>query len=217
MPARESMVQRGRRRGRRIFDTLSDELRETRLTAGLRLTDVGGAVGLSKAEVSRIERGLVRAVDIVTWSSLFAAVGRDLSVRTFPAGPPLRDAAHVALIERFRGRLAPALRLRLEVPMPIEADQRAIDACVVGLPVTIAVEAETRLRDLQSQVRTARLKQRDAGIDRLILLVRESSTNRTVLRATFRLLAEDFPVSGDRCLRALGQARDPGGDAVVVL
>ena len=98
-------------------------------------------------------------------------VGLDLSVRTFPNGSPLRDKAHLALLERFRGRLSPKLSVRAEVPLPISGDLRAWDLVILRAGEPIGVEAETRLLDLQAIERKIALKMRDGRIDRVVLLV----------------------------------------------
>ena len=76
------------------------------------------------------------------------------------------------------------------------------------------VEAETRLDDLQALERRVRLKQRDLGVRRVILLVADTRHNRAVLRhpessTSFRLHT-GVPAG-------LAQRRDPGGDAIVLL
>jgi hypothetical protein len=79
------------------------------------------------------------------------------------------------------------------------------------------VEAETRLRDLQALDRRLALKERDGGMDRLILLVLDSRANRDVIRAHRDQLALRFPVAGARALELLGAAVDPGGNALILL
>jgi transcriptional regulator with XRE-family HTH domain len=214
---RDRVVYEGRRRARRITTLLGEELREARVVAGLRQVDVGRAVGISGAHVSRIERGLVRGLQVSMICRLLAVVGRELSARSYPAGPPLRDKAHLALLEGIRERLHPNLRMRVEVHLGLPGDQRALDARIDGAGMTIALEAETRLRDIQAQVRAAVLKQQDAGIDRLLILVKGSRGNRLALRESCGLLAATFPVSGRAALAALAAGRDPGGNAIVIL
>ena len=144
-----------------------------------------------------------------------AAVGLDLTARLYPAGEPIRDAAHHALIERLRLRLHPSLLLMTEVPLPIPGDRRAWDAVIRGLDWHIPVEAETRPRDAQALDRRIALKLRDAGFDDLILLLLNSAHNR-------RLIASGALGTGTRsmdgsALARLAEGRDPGGSAVVLL
>jgi hypothetical protein len=83
--------------------------------------------------------------------------------------------------------------------------------------LTIGVEAISRLRDVQAQVRAAQLKRHDANIERLIVLVAATHANRRALAAAEPLLAAAFPVGSRRTLAALAAGLDPGGDAVVFL
>jgi hypothetical protein len=85
-----------------------------------------------------------------------------------------------------------------------------------GSSVDAMVEAETRLDDLQALERRVRIKQRDMGVRRVILLVADTRHNRAVL-AAHPSLVEDFPISTRACLAALRDGRDPGGDAIVLL
>jgi hypothetical protein len=71
----------------------------------------------------------------------------------------------------------------VEVPLPTPGDRRAFDAVIGGAGETIAVEAETRFRDLQAVRRRIAAKCRDANVSRVILLVLDSRTNRAVLDA----------------------------------
>ena len=82
--------------------------------------------------------------------------------------------------------------------------------------VAVGVEAISRLRDVQAQIRAARLKQRDAAIQRLVLLVAATHANRRALAAAGPLSA-DFPLTTRGALAALGAGTDPGDDAIVLL
>jgi hypothetical protein len=145
-----------------------------------------------------------------------AALGLDLHIGLFPSGSPVRDAAHLALIERLRQRVSKGLRWRTEVPMPLPGDLRSADVVIDGPSVDEMVEAETRLDDVQALERRVRLKQRDLAIRRVILLVADTRHNRAVL-AAHPELAVRFPISTRACLAALRDGRDPGGDAIVLL
>ncbi len=133
-----------------------------------------------------------------------------------PVASPLRDRAHVALLGRFAGRLHASFRWRTEVPLPIAGDLRAIDGWLVNDRCRAMVEAETRFADAQATERRARLKQRDAGNPRLILLLADTRFNRAAVHAIPDLAAR-FPVSGRRALAALARGADQGGDSIVLL
>ena len=99
----------------------------------------------------------------------------------------------------------------------MRGDPRAFDLVLRSADVTIAVEAETRLYDVQAQARRAMAKQSDGEIDRLVLLIADTKHNALVLRDARALLAGDFPLDTRAILRALREGRDPGANGIVVL
>lgn len=217
MGSRERAIDIGAARARDILARLMAEARAARLAAGLGQDDVAAALGISRSQYSRMERGLSPDISINRAARLFAVLGQELSVRAFPAGDPIRDVAHTALLERLRARCHRSFRWRTEVPLPIPGDLRAWDATAVCPTCRIGVEAETRLRDIQALDRRLALKERDGGMDRLVLLVLDSRSNREVVRAYGDLLALRFPVQGTRAMELLGAGVDPGGNVLVLL
>ncbi len=191
-------------------------LRVARLEADLSLREVAAGRGyVSVRRRAVIERGLVRSLTfeqaIATWRG-----GRPGSLgKLYPAGDPIRDVAHRALIERLRLRLHPSLTLLTEVPLPIPGDRRAWDAIIRGLDWQMPVEAETRPRDAQSLDRRIALKLRDAGFDKVILLLLNSAHNRRLVASG--ALAGRYAIDGRSALARLAEGRDPGGSAVVLL
>jgi hypothetical protein len=144
-------------------------------------------------------------------------IGLAVRINLYPLVTAIRDAPQVALIGRLRARLHQSWRVRVEVPVPILGDLRAVDL-VLSIPgCAVVVEAITRLGDIQAQVRPALLKQRDLRADRLILLVADTQANRQALRAGAGVLEPDFPLGPRGVLSALGEGRDPGGNAIIVL
>ena len=127
------------------------------------------------------------------------------------------DAGQLALLASFNARLHPAWSRRLEVVVPIDGDLRAADEVIRTDACSCAVEAITRLADIQRQTRSGRAKQRDLKADRLILVVKGSHANRRLLRAAGRIVDDAFPKSTREALRALGAGEDPGGDCLVVI
>lgn len=148
---------------------------------------------------------------------MFAVLGMDLSIRAYPAGDPIRDAAHAALLERLHLCCHRSIAWRTEVAFPIANDLRSWDATAVCPAFRAGVEAETRIRDVQALDRRLALKERDGGMDRLFLLVLDSRANRSVLRAQGAQLSLRFPVPGDRALELLGAGVDPGDNALILL
>jgi transcriptional regulator with XRE-family HTH domain len=217
MPTRERHIDRGSRIGQRLLAVVAEELREARLAAGLSQSVVGAASGLSTTQVSRIERAKLASASIDQACRLASVLGMNMSVKFYPAGQPLRDQAHLELIERFRVRLGPPLVLRTEVPVSIAGDARAWDMVVGGGPKLFGGEVETRLRDWQALGRRITLKMRDSGIDQVILLISASRSNREALRVAEASMAAMFPIPARVALKALGEGRDPGGSVIIML
>ena len=78
------------------------------------------------------------------------------------------------------------------------------------------VEAETRLDDVQALERRIGAKQRDLGMERVILLLADTRHNRAVVLNNPGVRLR-FPIATRACLSALGRGADPGGDAHVFL
>lgn len=197
--------------------TLGSEIRAAREGAGLSQTAVARAAGMSHAEVSRIERGESPWLNIVEASELCAVLGLDLWLRAYAGGDPLRDAGHVALLRRFLASVAPSLRIRTEVPLPRVGDQRAWDATISDRREAVGVEAETRLRDAQAFERRVALKRRDGGIDRVVIVLADSRSNRSALRAIRSAWRADYPLDTDEIRGALMLGRLPSAGGVVVI
>lgn len=179
--------------------------------------EVSRAVRMSRTWVSRIERGLVPDLTFEQGAMLLAAVGLRLSARVYPAGQPIRDAAHTALLERLHAQLHRSLRWATEVPLPIANDLRAWDATIRGVGWLVGVEAETRPRDLQALKRRLALKARDGGVDAVLLVLLDSRHNRQLVRAEADDLAGSFPLPGRRALELLAAGVAPGANALVLL
>ena len=216
MPSRERSVDRASARARAIVADLGRELHEARLDRAVSLKDLSHATRLSRSQISRIERGLTPNLGVPQIARLLAAVGLDFSARAFPAGEPIRDVAHARLLALLRTRLHASLGWRTEVPLPIAGDLRAWDAVIVGPGWSVGVECEIRPRDLQALERRIALKERDGGLDSVVLLLLDSAHNRRIVRSASGFLAR-FPVPGPRALALLAEGKSPGGNAVVRL
>jgi transcriptional regulator with XRE-family HTH domain len=216
MATRHSATERGSARARRLLNRTGEELATARRTSGLSQREVGRRLRVSHARVARAERGDPAALTIEFAARYAAVVGLELAVSLHPAGDPVRDRGHLALLERLRARLGPGLRWRTEVPVPIPGDLRAADAVIRGAGFEILVEAETRLEDVQALERRFSAKQRDLGLPRGILLVADTRHNRRVIEAEPELTRR-YPVDARRCLADLARGRSPSEDAIVIL
>ena len=217
MVTRDRRADRGRREARRRLALIGNELREARLSAGLSQARVAELVGLSHSEISRVELAQTDRVPFETLAVIGAALGLDISIRAFPTGEPIRDAAQVGLLARFRSRLDSGLRWRTEVPIGLPGDRRAWDAEIGGSNWRVVVDAETRLRDVQAVTRRVVMKARDDQAAMVVLLVAATRHNRHLVRLATDDLAAAFPVPGRSILAALADGKRPPGSGVVLL
>ena len=209
--------ERAQRPIRETLATLGREIRLARLVHDLSQTAAGGAIGVSTSAWSRMERGASPNLSLLDLGRALAVVGLDVHVRAYPGGRPLRDDAHVRLLERLRGRLGTGARWRTEVPLPIAGDRRAWDALITLEAARIGIEAETRAREAQELQRRLALKQRDGAVDHIILLLADTRHNRSFVSACGEGFRSAFPIHGRRALQQLAVPADPGGSAIVLL
>jgi transcriptional regulator with XRE-family HTH domain len=216
MGSRDDRRTVGRRRGQRLARELTTEWRELRLGAGISQASVSRIVGISRSAYARLERGGAAEIGLVRAAVITAALGGDLSIKVYPAGPPIRDIAHVTLLTTLEARLAGTWRVTHEAPVGPSGDLRAWDRRLDGV-VSIGVEAEVVIRDLQAIERRMLRKKQDSGVRRMVLVVRGTRGNRHVLRETLPSLRGTFPLGSREVLEALATGRDPGADGLVVL
>ncbi len=79
----------------------------------------------------------------------------------------------------------------------------------------VAHEFISGLRDVQGQVRPILVKQRDAGVGSLVLVLRETAENRRAVRQAGAMLTDMFPLGPRAVLAAIREGRDPGGNGIV--
>ena len=213
----QRLIDRGIRLSLRLRQFAADELREARVGLGLSQEAVGRAAGLSRHQVSRIERAVLPSVTLEQLCRIGAVLGLDLSIKFYPGGQPLRDQGQMGLLERFRRQVGRPIRCRTEVAVPIEGDKRAWDMWIDSGSRAAGVEAETKLRDCQAVQRRIALKARDSHLAVTILVVADTHANRAAVRAAAESLAEMFPVPARVALRELRAGRIPTGSALILL
>ena len=201
----------------RLLQRIGRELRLARIAAGSTQQQVAARIGSGKSHISRVEHGQASDLRLSALARHASVVGLRLSVQLYPGTRHVLDAPQLALLERLRARLGTAWSWEIEVPMPAERDLRAVDARLTRNDCTLAVEAITRLADVQAQVRAAQLKRRDIGATRLELLVGGTHANRRALAAAEPVLATAFRTGTWRLLRVLAAGADPGGDVLLVM
>ena len=199
------------------FNCIAESILERSLDKAVIFTDGYASMTQEKQEDLKNKR-------LRTLTVLFAVLGMRLSARPYPDGPPIRDAAHARLLERFRARLAPTIRLRTEVPLARdsdgrewERDLRAWDGELLERRHSCKLEAETVLHDLQATDRRIALKMEDDRVDRVILLVAATKRNRRVLREFRELVGARYPLDTRRVMAGLRDGRLPARSGIVVL
>jgi hypothetical protein len=217
MSTKQRPADAGAARGRSMLTRALAELTVARRDRGLGVLDIGRAIDLSGSAVSRLLGGQTQDVGVIRLSTIAAVAGLDLSVRTYPGGTPIRDAARGALLRAFRSRLHSSLTWGIEVPLPRSGDQRAWDGFIRGRGWRYGVEAETHPTDVQALGRRLELKRLDGEVDGIILVLPATRHTRAFLRLAGDFLRPIFPVPGSRALELLGAGVDPGGCAIVVI
>ncbi|MEO5705344.1 MAG: helix-turn-helix transcriptional regulator [Candidatus Limnocylindrales bacterium] len=193
------------------------EIRDARLSAGVTLRTAAGRVGFSHTQLRRLELGKIERLTVDHLSRGCAAVGLQLLIRAMPGAGPALDAGQLALIGRLRSILPSAIAVRTEVPLLIPGDRRAWDAVLDLAPDPTPLEAESRLRDIQSLGRRSALKLRDSEFNRMILLVSDTANNRRLLDEFREELRASFPLDTRAVLRLLRQGETPPASGIVVL
>lgn len=196
---------------------LLEELRTARVTADISQREVAAALGWSQSEYFRFENRRTRATSIVDVSAVASVLGLELGAGLHPIGDAIRDRGHQALIGRLRAELSPAFRVTGDVPLPLLGDPRAWDLLVRLGDQLIGVEAETQIRDIQHLVRHVHQRERDGGVDEIIVLLAASRKNRGLV-SEFRLaLGDRYAKSPRVLLRALRNGERLPGSGVILL
>ncbi|MGH2446333.1 MAG: helix-turn-helix domain-containing protein [Candidatus Limnocylindria bacterium] len=198
----------------------ADDLRESRLRSGLTLEQVGAVIGVSESTVLRAERNIGPGPRPEFLARHADAVGLRARILLYPADDPIHDAPQVRLLRDFRASVGADLPMDIERPViaiPGTGDRRAFDA-VIRLPgCDCGVECYTRFHDCQAQLRAALLKQRDAQLPRLLIVVRGTRANRIAVAAAADLIALNFPLGTKAVLGALRVGKDPGANGLVFI
>jgi transcriptional regulator with XRE-family HTH domain len=217
MANRIRAVDEARRSWHRRRVEIGGELRTHRLLLGATQAQVGQAIELSASEVSRREHGDAPHTSVESLCEHAAAVGLRLFITAHPTGAGVRDAAQLRYIHRFLERIPDAFRRELEAVIPLPGDLRAVDVVLRATGCLIAVEVITRLGDVQAQLRDARLKARDLGATRLVIVVAATHANRRAFDAARPALAGAWDIDTRRVMAALAAGRQPDRDAIVLI
>jgi hypothetical protein len=163
-----------------------------------------------------MERAESSSFSLDTLAAITAALGLQPSIKLYPEGSPVRDAAQLGLLDRLRAHVHASFVWMSEAPVGDFGDRRAWDVRLDG-PGSIGIDAETRLHDIQSLQRRFELKLRDDGADRGVLAISATHHNRRVVREHRAALRATFPGDTRSTLLALREGRLPPENGIVVL
>ena len=207
----------GAERAHKIVIELGRDLRDARRLAGLSQERVSAATGISHSHLSRIEHGLVPNLSIDLASRPASIVGLDLSVRTLPA------ERRSGILDKSDSSTGFASSWNRRSPGAPEAavggrrDPRAWDGVLADGRDRAGVEAEVHVHDWQALDRRISLRQRDTGIEIVILVLADTRHNRAVLREVGPALTVNVPEPSGTALRALRGGHLPKASTIVMV
>ena len=194
------------------------EVASTRAVAGVSQRRLAAELRWSQSAVTRLERGVDSdRISLVDLARVGAVLGLDLSAQFHPAGDPIRDAGQQALAGRFKSILAPAWKVTAEVLLPNPGDRRSWDLLLRLEAQRVGTELETRVRDVQRLARHTRERERDGGVDHILLVLSASAHNRRMLSELLEALGPEFATPARLILRALREGRPVPGSGVILL
>ncbi len=221
MASRETRRQRGLRRGRSLALRCISELRDQRVVAGVSQRSMAGELSISQAHLWRIEASQVSDPGLIRLSEMASVLGLELAVSLHPIGDPLRDRGHQALAQRFDRILSPSWRVTNEALLPNPGDRRAWDKLLRLMHAAgrhiVGADLESRIRDVQALVRRTRARERDGGVDSILIVLSDSATNRRLVGELIHALGPDYATPRRLIVAALRDGRPLPGCGVILL
>ena len=218
MATRERPGDRGRRQLLRDRAEVLRDLRQRRLAIGLSQAALAAATGVSRSLIGRIERDELDSPDFGDVGAIAAALGLRIRIGIYPEGQPVADGVQLRLLNRFSGRLAPTLRWRSEVPLPIAGDLRAWDAVVSSTDDWTGIEGISRLGAVDLTIRRVQQKQRDdPRVRSVVLVILDTTRNREAIATAGTVLRDAFPLDTAAVMRDLAHGRIPRLNGIVLL
>ena len=107
-------------------------------------------------------------------------------------------------------------RITREALLP-SGGQRSWDILLRIGATLVGVEAVTRVRDAQALVRHIRLRERDGGVDHVLVVLSDSAHNRAILGELLEALGPGFKTSRREIIDALRTSRPVRGSGVLLM
>lgn len=196
-----------------------NDLRDRRIVLGVSQTFMAEQLGCSQPHLWRIEANAA-GPSLVRLAEMASVLGLELSVGLHEIGDPIRDKGQQALGHRFDSILSPLWRMTNETLLPMPGDLRSWDKLLrltVEPHQRIGVDLETRIRDIQALVRRSRLRERDGGVDAILLVLSDSATNRRLVGELRAALGPAYAGSARPLLRALRDGSPLPGSGVILV
>ena len=188
--------------------------------AGLTQRELAGRLAVSQTTISRLFNGSA-TLHIDTADAIARACGHRLLIQLLSGdGLQLRDSGQLRMAHAIERSAHPRWQLRLEVPVASSPDKRAVDLVLIGPEEVVAIEIERWLRDLQAQLRAAKLKrvalaERMGARVSLVLAVPDTIAARRRLHPFGELIARELPISSRTTWARIRSGEPLGGDALL--
>jgi hypothetical protein len=156
---------------------------------------------------------------LIALSRLAALLGLELSVGLHPVGDPVRDRGQLAIGRRFEALLSSTWQVTNETLLPKPGDTRAWDKLLRlrGDDYRVGVDLETRIHDIQALTRRTRLRDRDGGVDAILIVLSDSSTNRRLVGDLRAALGAEYGTIPRATLSALRAGRRLPGSGLILV
>lgn len=196
------------------------ELRTRRVTLGVSQDTMAHELGCSPSTYWRLEANPSDELALVRLAELAAILGLELSVGLHEVGDAVRDKGQQALGERFDLLPSSAWRSTSETLLPMPGDRRSWDRLLRllhGAGQLVGTELETRIRDVQALVRRIRLRERDGGVDAILIVLSDSAHNRVFVAQLRQALGPAYQTPPRSIFAALRAGRPLPGSGVILI
>lgn len=178
-------------------------------------------LGISQAQLWRIEERQIADVSLRRLCEMASLLGLEPALTLHPLGDPIRDKGQQALGRRFDGLLAAAWSVTSEALLPLPGDLRSWDRLLrlIGARERhlVGVDLESRVRDVQDLVRRSRLRERDGGVDAILIVLSDSATNRSLVDQLSEALGPAYATPSRAIRAALRMGHPLPGSGVLLV
>ena len=215
MATRERPIDRGRRLGKELGARLIGELRQERIKADVSQRAIATQLGWSQARYWRFEHNADALLSEI--AKVAALLGLEPSAGLHRVSDAIADRGQVALLGRFRMLLAVTVAVVSEAPLPNMGDRRSWDLLLKIGRQRVGVEAETKVRDIQQTVRKIRGRERDGGVDELLIVLADTRANGAIRDELVLALGPRFATRPRAIVEALRAGMPVPGSGVLLV